>query len=104
GDAAQAGRHARLGEREPGRQELEGRDRKSEVAGHSRPRSSCIMRKPRGERASRLTADLLICLLPVKLSLMITCLLDCIRPDAGKAVVRTLRRLGHEIEFPQGQT
>jgi L-lactate dehydrogenase complex protein LldE len=35
---------------------------------------------------------------------MITCLGDCIRPEAGKAVVRILRRLGHEVEFPQGQT
>src|SRR5262245_8396940 len=35
---------------------------------------------------------------------MITCLGDCIRPEAGKAVVRILRRLGHQIDFPQGQT
>lgn len=35
---------------------------------------------------------------------MITCLGDCIRPEAGKAVVRILRRLGHEIDFPLAQT
>ncbi len=35
---------------------------------------------------------------------MITCLGDCVRPEAGKAVVRLLRRLGHEIDFPQAQT
>ena len=35
---------------------------------------------------------------------MITCLGDCIRPEAGKAVVRILRRLGHEIDFPEAQT
>jgi L-lactate dehydrogenase complex protein LldE len=35
---------------------------------------------------------------------MITCLGDCLRPEAGKAVVRILRRLGQTIEFPQGQT
>jgi L-lactate dehydrogenase complex protein LldE len=35
---------------------------------------------------------------------MITCLGDVIRPNAGKAVVCLLRRLGHEIEFPQSQT
>lgn len=35
---------------------------------------------------------------------MITCLGDCLRPEAGKAVVRILRRLGHEIDFPQAQT
>jgi L-lactate dehydrogenase complex protein LldE len=40
----------------------------------------------------------------VKLSLMITCLGDVIRPGAGKAVVRILRRLGHRIEFPEAQT
>jgi L-lactate dehydrogenase complex protein LldE len=35
---------------------------------------------------------------------MITCLGDCIRPEAGKAVVRILRRLGHTIDFPQDQS
>jgi len=40
----------------------------------------------------------------MKLLLMITCLGDCIRPEAGKAVVRILRRLGHEIDFPESQT
>ncbi len=40
----------------------------------------------------------------MKLSLMITCLGDVIRPDAGKAVVSVLRRLGHQIDFPEAQT
>jgi L-lactate dehydrogenase complex protein LldE len=40
----------------------------------------------------------------VNLSLMITCLGDVIRPGAGKAVVRLLRRLGHTIDFPEAQT
>ncbi len=35
---------------------------------------------------------------------MITCLGDVIRPDAGKATVRLLRRLGHEVDFPAAQT
>ena len=35
----------------------------------------------------------------MKLLLMITCLGDVIRPEAGKATVRLLRRLGHEVEF-----
>lgn len=35
---------------------------------------------------------------------MITCLGDVIRPNAGKAVVGVLRRLGHTIDFPQAQT
>ena len=40
----------------------------------------------------------------MKLSLMITCLGDVMRPGAGKAVVRILRRLGHSIDFPAAQT
>ncbi|HUE70230.1 MAG TPA: (Fe-S)-binding protein [Pirellulaceae bacterium] len=40
----------------------------------------------------------------MKLSLMITCLGDCVRPEAGKAVVRILRQLGHTLDFPQDQT
>jgi L-lactate dehydrogenase complex protein LldE len=35
---------------------------------------------------------------------MITCLGDCVRPGAGQAVVRSLRRLGHAIDFPASQT
>src|SRR3954447_847027 len=40
----------------------------------------------------------------MKLLLMITCLGDCVRPQAGKAVVKLLRRLGHAIDFPAAQT
>ena len=40
----------------------------------------------------------------MKLSLMVTCLGDVIRPEAAKATVRLLRRLGHEIDFPEAQT
>lgn len=40
----------------------------------------------------------------MKLSLMITCLGDVLRPSAGQATVRLLRRLGHEIDFPRSQT
>ena len=40
----------------------------------------------------------------MKLSLMITCLGDVIRPEAGKAAVRILRRLGHTVDFPEAQT
>jgi L-lactate dehydrogenase complex protein LldE len=35
---------------------------------------------------------------------MITCLGDVIRPTAGQAVVRILRRLGHTLDFPAAQT
>lgn len=40
----------------------------------------------------------------MKLSLMVTCLGDVLRPEAAKATVRLLRRLGHEIDFPAAQT
>ena len=40
----------------------------------------------------------------MKVALMITCLGDVIRPNTGKAVVRLLRQLGHDVEFPAGQT
>jgi L-lactate dehydrogenase complex protein LldE len=36
--------------------------------------------------------------------LMITCLADVLRPGVGRATVRLLRRLGHEVTFPQAQT
>ena len=45
-----------------------------------------------------------ITILTMKLSLMVTCLGDVLRPEAGKATVRLLRRLGHEIDFPATQT
>jgi len=35
---------------------------------------------------------------------MITCLGDVVRPAAGMATVRLLRRLGHEVEFRSAQT
>jgi len=35
---------------------------------------------------------------------MVTCINDAMFPDTGKAVVRLLRRLGVEVEFPAGQT
>lgn len=37
-------------------------------------------------------------------SLMITCLGDVLRPTAGVATVRLLRRLGVAVEFPEAQT
>jgi L-lactate dehydrogenase complex protein LldE len=40
----------------------------------------------------------------MQLSLMITCLGDVLRPEAGKATVRLFRRLGHEVDFPAAQT
>ncbi|MGE0607563.1 MAG: (Fe-S)-binding protein [Pirellulales bacterium] len=40
----------------------------------------------------------------MKISLMITCLGDVLRPSTGQATVRLLRRLGHEVDFPGDQT
>ncbi len=37
-------------------------------------------------------------------SLFITCYNDTLFPETGKAVVRVLERLGHEVVFPAGQT
>jgi L-lactate dehydrogenase complex protein LldE len=40
----------------------------------------------------------------MRVALMVTCLNDALFPDAGKAVVRLLRRLGVEVAFPTAQT
>jgi L-lactate dehydrogenase complex protein LldE len=40
----------------------------------------------------------------MRVALMVTCINDAMFPDAGKAVVRLLRRLGVDVEFPQAQT
>ncbi|HEY5314300.1 MAG TPA: (Fe-S)-binding protein [Pirellulales bacterium] len=40
----------------------------------------------------------------MRIALFITCLADVLRPEAGQATVRLLRRLGHEVLFPAGQT
>lgn len=40
----------------------------------------------------------------MKIALLITCLGDVLRPEVGKATVRLLRRLGHDVDFPWQQT
>jgi L-lactate dehydrogenase complex protein LldE len=40
----------------------------------------------------------------VRIALFVTCVNDLLYPDTGKAVVRLLERLGHEVEFPESQT
>jgi L-lactate dehydrogenase complex protein LldE len=40
----------------------------------------------------------------VQVSLFITCYNDTLFPEAGRAVVRVLERLGHTVVFPRGQT
>jgi L-lactate dehydrogenase complex protein LldE len=37
-------------------------------------------------------------------SLFVSCLVDLVRPGAGEAAVRVLRRSGHDVAFPSGQT
>jgi L-lactate dehydrogenase complex protein LldE len=40
----------------------------------------------------------------MKVALMVTCVNDAMFPDTGRAVVTLLRRLGVEVDFPEGQT
>jgi len=40
----------------------------------------------------------------VRVALFVTCLADTLFPDVGRATVRLLERLGHQVEFPQAQT
>jgi L-lactate dehydrogenase complex protein LldE len=40
----------------------------------------------------------------MRVALMVTCFNDAMFPDTGKAVVALLRRLGVDVEFPEGQT
>jgi L-lactate dehydrogenase complex protein LldE len=40
----------------------------------------------------------------VRIALFIACYNDALFPEVGQAIVRLLRRLGHEIEFPEAQT
>jgi L-lactate dehydrogenase complex protein LldE len=40
----------------------------------------------------------------MRVALFVTCYNDVLFPQVGRAVVRILRRLGHDVEFPAGQT
>ena len=40
----------------------------------------------------------------MRVGLFVTCLGDTLFPSTGRAVVRLLERLGHEVEFPEEQT
>lgn len=40
----------------------------------------------------------------VRISLFVTCLTDTVAPEAGRAVVTLLERLGHTVEFKRHQT
>ena len=41
---------------------------------------------------------------PVPASLFVTCIIDQLYPEVGASVVRTLRRCGVAVDFPQGQS
>ena len=40
----------------------------------------------------------------MRVALFATCLVDGLFPDVGRATVRLLRRLGHEVDFPRAQS
>jgi L-lactate dehydrogenase complex protein LldE len=40
----------------------------------------------------------------MRVALFVTCLADTLFPEVGRATVRLLERLGHQVEFPQAQT
>jgi L-lactate dehydrogenase complex protein LldE len=40
----------------------------------------------------------------VRIALFVTCFNDTMFPEVGKAVVRLLERLGHQVSFPEAQT
>jgi L-lactate dehydrogenase complex protein LldE len=40
----------------------------------------------------------------MQFSLLVTCMGDVLRPAAAQSLVRLLRRLGHEVDFPEAQT
>ena len=40
----------------------------------------------------------------MRVALFVTCFNDTLFPATGRAVVELLERLGHEVEFPEGQT
>jgi L-lactate dehydrogenase complex protein LldE len=40
----------------------------------------------------------------VRIALFVTCFNDTLFPATGRAVVELLERLGHDVEFPEGQT
>ena len=39
-----------------------------------------------------------------KVSLFIPCFVDQLSPQVGMDVVRVLRRIGYEVDFPEAQT
>lgn len=42
--------------------------------------------------------------MPETVQLFVTCIIDTLYPEIGKAVVQVLRRVGKKVEFPPDQT
>lgn len=40
----------------------------------------------------------------MRITLFVTCITDTLYPDTGRAVVKVLERLGHDVSFPSAQT
>ncbi len=40
----------------------------------------------------------------MRIALFVTCLVDALFPRVGQATVTLLERLGHDVDFPAGQT
>ena len=40
----------------------------------------------------------------MRVALFVTCIGDAVLPDVGRATVKVLERLGHEVVFPRDQT
>ncbi|HJZ61252.1 MAG TPA: (Fe-S)-binding protein, partial [Miltoncostaeaceae bacterium] len=40
----------------------------------------------------------------MRIALLVTCLADTVMPQAARATVSVLERLGHEVVFPEAQT
>jgi L-lactate dehydrogenase complex protein LldE len=58
-----------------------------------------IVRKTESDRRTHRCQDPRI-----QIALFITCVTDTLFPEAGKATVRVLERLGHRVHFPEEQT
>ena len=71
----------------------------SPASASCRPRQRAPPASGRGRRRAR-RGRLSRC----AIALFITCYNDLLFPEVGQAMVRLLRRLGHEVEFPADQT
>ena len=78
--------------------------RHSPRCGGASPASSTTGASPASSRSSRATPTRRVRAAVTAVNLFVTCLVDLVRPSAGEAAVRVLRRAGHEVSFAKGQT